>query len=1425
MEAYITLLTNNNYASGALVLGYSLRAAQTKKSLAILITANVSRQIRDRLAEVYDSIIEIGEIDSHSTKNLELLGRPELGITLTKIHVFNQTQYSKLVFLDADTLVLRNIDELFDTAANGSIDDEDRNTRFAAAPDAGWPDCFNSGVFVCKPKYEDYTGLIEMSGTQGTFDGGDQGLLNSYFGGWSRGHPNNRLPFVYNTTPTSVYSYAPAFEQFKDRLAVIHFVGSFKPWQWLRFADGQVFPRNTSSTDSIALVQRWWSVFDKFVGGKPSDIHEVVHGYDMPPMSQWDHVGLDGQVHESEPEKGPHYDGWFQPYTHQNQTYPSPHEHHHHQEHQQEHHHHHQEHHHQEHHHQEHHHQEHHNHEHHNQEHHNHEHHHQEHNQHHEQQEHHGHHHHEGHQEQHHEHRQEHGHEHHQEKREEEWRPPIPPLVPERNWQHEHHGWNQHQENGGAHHQLESQYSHNPHHLTDYHYQPPPPPPKVPEIPEPQHHHYDHGQTNGGQDSHHHHHHHNHHAEQEINPHHLTDYRYRLPTSADSSESTGGVSAFGRIIPEPIGLPDMYYPNAWDLPEDPRKKHPIMIPVPLEIVDTTDADSPSTPSGKGRPIFPWELSGPNTPKSPRTPSRIYYNYSATIEEQRREMELEESKRREAEEVTMKKIRSEEKERYERERQREMEHEKNTGGQAFENFRLVNAWDVDVGVQMSILQKTEKRKPRSRKSSAGGIRKGYGLEDMIAYEARRRQEQYEAELVRKRLEEEEQWVREQEEARVKEEELRLEKIRLAKLARIKAEQIQKKQEESSRYVFRNAWDPPNSSLTKKKLRIEDEEVELALPLRQDRRRTQSFSRANQSWPVSGGDLSTEISTVERAGCGGVSVAAAAAGAAGVAIAASSRYGSVARSREDTAQGVEIDSVQRETRSRSDKVDKSSLQRLSAAGEEVRSSAMNKSTVTTVQKNQGVVEGKSSISTEAKSGSSSTSTLSLTKITPPGAQRFVKTTVTTTITRQKFKNGAEISSSTESGTVSGEKRFDIPPGPRSGSYFGEESRKTVTMRSTSETSRLGSGLQSSSVQSDQRAGTSSMRSIEGGSTSSTSHMQQSLGSEALERVSKLSSIEGKRTSATTTSETSTTTTRGSSSKTGESLITSAYESSERASSKQAEIRKQGGLGLLIDTKGSSTGYTEEDDVLERESELRQHYASEAAAEEAIQVLSKYPQATSRYGKRTVSGSSTGSTGNQSTTNLLYASELHMPRQYTESYSSFSGKGKRGKARSEQASESFEGEEETIYQGEDQEELEYFGKMSTRTGGLLGSPFMPSTPMTGSTHRYGATASDHSSRASSRPSTPGSGTPSRFGPGTPKVHSKRTSELKSGTITPTTSSVQQTAPIDSGFTNYKIEWNWKELLGKRPRQWTAEAGEERYDPFNADFFWLQAGADKGS
>lgn len=109
---------------------------------------------------MFDELVDVQVLDSQDVLRLELLQRPELGITLTKIHVWKLTQFSKCVFLDADTLVLKNIDDLFGRPA------------FAAAPDIGWPDCFNSGVFVFCPSDSIYNDLLKLAREKGSFDGG-----------------------------------------------------------------------------------------------------------------------------------------------------------------------------------------------------------------------------------------------------------------------------------------------------------------------------------------------------------------------------------------------------------------------------------------------------------------------------------------------------------------------------------------------------------------------------------------------------------------------------------------------------------------------------------------------------------------------------------------------------------------------------------------------------------------------------------------------------------------------------------------------------------------------------------------------------------------------------------------------------------------------------------------------------------------------------------------------------------------------------------------------------------------------------------------------------------------------------------------------------------------------------------------------------
>ncbi|KAJ1974968.1 glycogenin glucosyltransferase [Dimargaris xerosporica] len=252
--AYVTLVTRDDYVAGAVVLAQSLRATGTLHTLVCLATSeSLTSDGLARLHAGFDTVLPVDERNSNDTANLDLLGRPDLGCTWTKLELWRLTNYDKVVYLDADTLVLANLDDLFTTKAD-----------FAAAPDIGWPDCFNSGVMVCQPSNDTYQRLIAAASNRGSFDGGDQGLLNDFFSHWSRSGPEHRLAFTDNFVSSPFYSYFPAFNRYKDGIRVVHFIGTSKPWRCHRFSDGQArLPAGTHDT-AYPYLEQWWHHHDTF---------------------------------------------------------------------------------------------------------------------------------------------------------------------------------------------------------------------------------------------------------------------------------------------------------------------------------------------------------------------------------------------------------------------------------------------------------------------------------------------------------------------------------------------------------------------------------------------------------------------------------------------------------------------------------------------------------------------------------------------------------------------------------------------------------------------------------------------------------------------------------------------------------------------------------------------------------------------------------------------------------------------------------------------------------------------------------------------------------------------------------------------------------------------------------------------------------
>ncbi|ESO86328.1 hypothetical protein LOTGIDRAFT_94313, partial [Lottia gigantea] len=251
--AFVTLATNDTYALGCLVLANSIRQTKTTRKLVVMLTDGVTSSMRHQLERVFDVLYDVDLLDSRDSCNLALLGRPDLSCTFTKLHCWKLTQFDKAVFLDADTLVLQGVDELFD------------REELSASPDAGWPDCFNSGVFVFKPSEETYAALRDFALAQGSFDGGDQGLLNLFFRDWATKDIARHLPFIYNVVSQAFYSYLPAFTQFKNDIKIVHFIGQVKPWHHsFNTITGQVQLLPGTGHDQNFL-QLWWNLFIKHV--------------------------------------------------------------------------------------------------------------------------------------------------------------------------------------------------------------------------------------------------------------------------------------------------------------------------------------------------------------------------------------------------------------------------------------------------------------------------------------------------------------------------------------------------------------------------------------------------------------------------------------------------------------------------------------------------------------------------------------------------------------------------------------------------------------------------------------------------------------------------------------------------------------------------------------------------------------------------------------------------------------------------------------------------------------------------------------------------------------------------------------------------------------------------------------------------------
>ncbi|XP_043710346.1 inositol phosphorylceramide glucuronosyltransferase 1-like isoform X1 [Telopea speciosissima] len=228
-EAYVTLLYGDEFLLGVRVLGKSIRDTGSTKDMVVLVSDGVSDYAKKLL-----------EADGWIVQTISLLANPNQvrptrfwGV-YTKLKIFNLTNYKKVVYLDADTIVVKSIEDLF------------KCSKFCA--NLKHSERLNSGVMVVEPSETVFNDMMNQVNTLPSYTGGDQGFLNSYFPGFANAHvfePNlssdvmnsrpvemERLSTLYNAD-VGLYMLANKWMVDEKELRVVHYtLGPLKPWDW-----------------------------------------------------------------------------------------------------------------------------------------------------------------------------------------------------------------------------------------------------------------------------------------------------------------------------------------------------------------------------------------------------------------------------------------------------------------------------------------------------------------------------------------------------------------------------------------------------------------------------------------------------------------------------------------------------------------------------------------------------------------------------------------------------------------------------------------------------------------------------------------------------------------------------------------------------------------------------------------------------------------------------------------------------------------------------------------------------------------------------------------------------------------------------------------------------------------------------------------
>lgn len=212
MKAFITLLSTEDYLDAVLILNMSLKEVDSKYPLVCGVTESL-KENEHVVTSLQNEGIKI-EFIKNLTYNHGVSdkwpGHTVLN-TASKISLFDLKNYDKLVYIDADVIVMENIDDVMDYPDGAMV---------GPAPGEKEDEYGFTGMFVFQPKYhrEDFYKCLLQN-----FPCADGDLIGSLWF-FTRTSKEHRIPYSY----CAHYTYY-LYENYPAK--VIHFCNEQKPWK------------------------------------------------------------------------------------------------------------------------------------------------------------------------------------------------------------------------------------------------------------------------------------------------------------------------------------------------------------------------------------------------------------------------------------------------------------------------------------------------------------------------------------------------------------------------------------------------------------------------------------------------------------------------------------------------------------------------------------------------------------------------------------------------------------------------------------------------------------------------------------------------------------------------------------------------------------------------------------------------------------------------------------------------------------------------------------------------------------------------------------------------------------------------------------------------------------------------------------------